>query len=107
MTAKRRTRDVGAILERIIGDDPELRRRIEQETVSSHVASLIYEARERARLTQGELAKLVGTTQSAIARLESADYRGHSLSMLVRIASALGASVEVRLVPRSKRRRSA
>ena len=107
MRAKRKTSDAVAILERMVGRDRELRRRIEQATVSSHVASLIYEARERARLTQGELARLVGTTQSAIARLESADYQGHSLSMLVRIASALGARVEVRLVPRARKRRSA
>jgi ribosome-binding protein aMBF1 (putative translation factor) len=107
MKATRRTKDAVEILDRMIGNDRELRRLIEQETVSSHVASLIYEARERARLTQGELARLVGTTQSAIARLESADYRGHSLSMLVRIASALGERVEVKLVPRAKGRRSA
>lgn len=37
-------------------------------------------------LSQRELAKLVGTTASVICRLEDADYDGHSLSMLIRIA---------------------
>jgi len=38
------------------------------------VARKIYELRRRAGLTQGQLAKLVGTTTSAISRLEDAGY---------------------------------
>ena len=52
-----------------------------------------------AGLTQAELAQLVGTTQSVISRLEDADYEGHSLSMLQRIADALHQRLEVRFVP--------
>jgi transcriptional regulator with XRE-family HTH domain len=59
---------------------------------------MILAAREGAGLTQGQLAKLVGTTQSVISRLEDADYEGHSLSMLRRIAAALHHRVELRLV---------
>jgi predicted transcriptional regulator len=46
-------------------------------------------------VTQKELAKLVGTTQSVIARLEDADYEGHALSMLSRIAAALNKRVDI------------
>lgn len=63
------------------------------------MAQLIYDARTKAGLTQKELAKLVGTTQSVIARLEDADYEGRSLTMLNRIAGALARRVEVRFVP--------
>jgi transcriptional regulator with XRE-family HTH domain len=52
--------------------------------------------REDARLTQTELAKKVGTTQSAIARLENAEYTGHSLTMLERIAAACGVALKLR-----------
>jgi hypothetical protein len=45
------------------------------------------------------LADLVGTTASAICRLEDADYEGHSLAMLNRIAAALKQRVEIRFVP--------
>ena len=38
----------------------------------------------------------VGTKQSAIARLEDADYDGHSLSMLQKIAGALNQKVEIK-----------
>ena len=45
--------------------------------------------RKKAGLSQRQLAELVGTTASVICLLEDADYQGHSLSMLRRIASAL------------------
>jgi transcriptional regulator with XRE-family HTH domain len=53
-------------------------------------------------MTQRQLAKLVGTTASAICRLENADYEGHSLAMLNRIAAALDQRVELRFVPVSQ-----
>jgi transcriptional regulator with XRE-family HTH domain len=60
---------------------------------------MILKAREAAQLTQAQVARLVGTTQSVISRLEDADYEGHSLTMLQRIAEALDRRLEVRLVP--------
>ncbi|MGH9785330.1 MAG: helix-turn-helix transcriptional regulator, partial [Terriglobia bacterium] len=57
----------------------------------------------QAGLTQRQLAKLVGTTASVICRLENADYEGHSLAMLNRIAAALNQRVEIRFVQTGKR----
>lgn len=51
-------------------------------------------------LTQKQLAERVGTTQSVIARLEDADYSGHSLFMLQRIASVLDRKLVVNLLPK-------
>lgn len=56
------------------------------------------EARRRAGITQTELADRVGTTQSAIARLE----RGHGHPTMQRISElveACGLELQVRLVP--------
>ena len=64
------------------------------------VARQIRNLREREGLTQRELASRVGTTASAICRLEDADYEGHYLSMLRRIADALGKELDVRFVDR-------
>ena len=93
------TRSATEILERLTGDDPELREMIAEETVNAQVARMIYEARTAAGLTQKQLADLVDTQQSTIARLEDADYEGHSLSMLRRIAEALNQKLQVRFVP--------
>ena len=41
-----------------------------------------------------------GTTQSVIARLEDADYEGHSLSILAHIAAALNQKVEIKILPK-------
>jgi predicted transcriptional regulator len=57
---------------------------------------LVREMREDAGLTQTELAKKVGTTQFVIARLEDAEYTGHSLPMLERIAAVCGAALQLR-----------
>ena len=71
------------------------------------VARKIYELRRRSGLTQGQLAKLVGTTTSVISRLEDANYQGHSLAMLRRIATALDKRVELRFVSRVRKSRVA
>ncbi|HVG08147.1 MAG TPA: type II toxin-antitoxin system RelE/ParE family toxin [Thermoanaerobaculia bacterium] len=95
----KKTHDAIKILDRLTGDDPELREMIAEEAVNLHVARMIYDARIAAGLTQKQLADMIGTQQSVIARLEDADYEGHSLSMLRRIAEALDQKLEVRFVP--------
>ena len=64
----------------------------------SAVARKIYALRKRAGLTQKQFAELVGTSTSVICRLEDANYRGHSLAMLRRVANALNERVELRFV---------
>jgi ribosome-binding protein aMBF1 (putative translation factor) len=91
--------DATELLDRLTGDDPEMREMIAEEAVNAQVARMIYEARMAAGLTQKQLADMLGTQQSAIARLEDADYGGHSLGMLRRIAEALNQTLEVRFVP--------
>jgi ribosome-binding protein aMBF1 (putative translation factor) len=94
----RKTRNATTILEHLTGKDSELRKMIAEEALNARVARMIYEARTRAGLTQGQLAELIETKQPVIARLEDADYKGHSLSMLQRIAKALGQRLEVSFV---------
>ncbi len=99
MMSKKPTSDGMEIIERMIGDDAETREMYEQAKVNVHVAQLIYDARTEAGLSQTELARMIGTTQSVISRLEDADYEGHSLSMLSRVAQALNREVKIDLVP--------
>jgi transcriptional regulator with XRE-family HTH domain len=59
---------------------------------------LVREARKRAGLTQAELAARAGTTQSAIARVESGSV-SPSLERLTELVQAAGFDIDVRLVP--------
>ena len=95
----RRTKNATKILDNLTGKDPELRKMIAEEALNVRVARMIFDARTRAGLTQTQLAELIDTKQPVIARLEDADYEGHSLSMLQRIAEALGQRLEVSFVP--------
>jgi transcriptional regulator with XRE-family HTH domain len=61
----------------------------------------VLKARAEAGLTQAEVAARIGTTQSAVARLESAESRhSPSIATLQRYAKALGYKVQIRLVKR-------
>lgn len=99
MPASHKTRNALDILESVTGDDPELRELIAAEGLNAQVAQMIYDARTKAGLSQKQLADLIGTSQPVIARLENADYEGHSLSMLQRIATALKLKLEIRMLP--------
>lgn len=72
---------------------------LEEARANEEIARRIYELTTAAGLTQTQPAKLVGTTASAICRLEDADYEGHSLAMLRRIGAALNQRLQIRFVP--------
>ena len=64
------------------------------------VADKVSERRNAKGMSQRELAELVGTTQSAIARLERGG-RPPRIDTLLKIAEALECELVVELVPRS------
>ena len=100
---KKTTTDATKILADIAGHGPKRQQAFEEAVANREVAQRIYELRQQAGLSQTELAKRVGTTQSVISRLEDADYEGHSLAMLNRIAAAVERRVEIRFLPRRRR----
>ncbi len=63
------------------------------------VVSQLLKARTKAGLTQDAVAERMGTTKSAISRLESAGKHTPSLSTLRRYAEAVGCELQVKLVP--------
>ena len=79
--------------------DPEFASRFEQAGDSWEVALQLAALRQKAGLSQKELAKRVNTSQQNISRLESPSYEGHSLANLRRVATALNARVRVTLEP--------
>ena len=71
------------------------------------LAHRIVELREKRGLSQADLAKLIGTTQSGIARLENPNYYNYSMKTLERIAAALGARLVVDLQEETGRKKAA
>jgi transcriptional regulator with XRE-family HTH domain len=59
-------------------------------------------ARSKSGLTQEAVAELMGTTKSAISRLESAGKHAPSLTTLKKYAQAVGCNLEIKLVPRHR-----
>jgi ribosome-binding protein aMBF1 (putative translation factor) len=79
-----------------------LKKLVSDHLVNLKIAQQIYDQRTKAGLTQTQLAALINTTPSVICRLEDANYNGHSLSMLKKIASALGKELHVNFVDSSR-----
>ena len=99
-TKRRPTTDAVNILHRrYYGGKPSRLAGLESARANDQVARKIAALRTEAGVTQRQLAKLIGTTASVICRLEDADYEGHSLSMLRRIAAALRMKVRVEFIP--------
>jgi len=92
------TRNFADVLRRQMAEDPDLAKAVLEEAFNSNIAQIVYDARTEAGLTQKQLAERCGTQQSVISRIEDADYYGHSLSLLKRIAEALGRVVRVEMV---------
>ena len=78
-------------------NDPEFRKVYDALKPEFEVARQLIAARNRAGLSQAEVARRMGTTQSGVARLESGR-RLPAMSSLRRYASAIGHRLEVRLI---------
>jgi DNA-binding XRE family transcriptional regulator len=62
--------------------------------LAGHLAELVYAMRAKAGMTQAELARRIGTTQSSIARVEGSGSLP-TLDILVKIARATGTSLRL------------
>ena len=79
----KRTTDALKLIDHLLYDGkPQRLKALEELRANDEVGRKIYQLRTKAKLTQAQLASLIGTTASVICRLEDADYEGHSLAML-------------------------
>jgi ribosome-binding protein aMBF1 (putative translation factor) len=96
---KKTTDGIKILHQRFYAGRPERLAALEESRANDELAREIRTLRQRTGLTQMQLATMVGTTPSVISRLEDADYEGHSMAMLRRIAAALDQQVRIRFVP--------
>lgn len=107
MKKKHATTDALKIIDHLYFDGkPDQLAALEEARADAQIARTIYTLRTKASLSQRELAVLVGTSTSIIARLEDADYEASSLVMLRRIACALNRRLDVRFLPLSAKSRT-
>jgi DNA-binding XRE family transcriptional regulator len=78
--------------------DPEFKTHYQEERQALKLAIKIAKLRDRKGLSQQELAKLMGTSQQAISRIESGEYEGFTLKTLEKIAEATGMRVKIDFV---------
>ena len=79
--------------------DPRLARAVEDLVAEMKLEQQIVGLREKRGLTQRQLAKLLGTSQPYVAKLESGRVKNLGVKTLVKCAQALGASVSIRMAP--------
>ena len=79
--------------------DPGFRARFEAADQAWEIALQLTALRQARGLTQKQVAELLGTKQQAIARLEDPTYSGHSLSMVRKYVEALGAILDITVIP--------
>ncbi|MDI3548593.1 MAG: hypothetical protein PWR10_2245 [Halanaerobiales bacterium] len=79
----------------LILNNPEVKKEYDELNVLYDIKRQIIKLRLEQGLSQKELAKKIGTKQSAISRLESDDYNP-SIELLDKVAHALGKKLEIR-----------
>lgn len=90
--------DLDKTIKKILKGDPSFKEKLDRAGQAWDIAFQIIALREKAGLTQKQLADLVLTKQSNIARLESADYTGYTLKTLEKVTRALRSRLEIKIV---------
>jgi len=78
--------------------DPEFKTHYREERQALKLAMKIAKLREKKGLSQQQMAKLMGTSQQAISRIESGEYEGFTLKTLEKIAEATGTKAKIEFV---------
>jgi len=90
------------LLDRDDWHDIESRQAYMEACVEQDIAWQISINRKARHLTQKQMAKTIGTTQTSLARWEDPSYGKHSIGSLIKIAHAFDCALMVRLIPYSK-----
>ena len=84
--------------------DPQLAREVDEILTEMRLEQDLAALREKRKLTQRQVAKLLGTSQPYVAKLESGRVKNIGVGTLVKYAQALGATVSVQIKPRARPR---
>ncbi len=99
----RRKDDFDRMMEKVLKVKPHLKEGLKKADQAWNIAFQIRDLREKAHLTQKQLAELVGAKQSNIARIENADYTRYTLTTLEKVTKALKARLEIKIIPEDRK----
>ena len=80
-------------------EDNDFKKGYEQKLMQLRISEQIIQTRKDQHLTQLELAKRAGTSQTAIARMEKSTYTGYSFKTLQKVAEALNCYITIAFIP--------
>ena len=103
---KRKKDDLDKTIDKILKKDPSFKQGLDRAEEAWDIAFQIMDLREKAGLTQKQLAELVHTKQSNISRIEDADYTSYTWKTLEKITKALKARLQIKIVPVDNTERS-
>ncbi len=83
--------------------DPEFKEEWDKLDTEFALIESIIKARETAGLTQAELAKMIGTKQPALSRLERGGFKTATVETLTKIARALNAELIIKVQPAERK----
>jgi DNA-binding Xre family transcriptional regulator len=90
---------IGQHIEEEYKKSPAFRRSYDEEVLLLKIAYKIAQLRKQRHITQGELARRMGTTQQTVSRLEDSKNTRVSVHTLTRLARALNAKINIDIVP--------
>lgn len=96
---RRRKDDLDRYTEELLKRHPEIKDEMEKAGQAIDIAYQIYDLRKKLGLTQIQLAELVHTSQSNIARIESAEHESYTFKTLEKVAKALKARLQIKIIP--------
>lgn len=79
--------------------DPEYAEGYAESFLNAFVATQIKVIREQRKMTQADLAREIGTTQTGISRIENVNYSSWSIRTLIKLARAFGVRLKVSFEP--------
>lgn len=82
--------------------DQEYREGYLEASIEQGIAWQVKAIRKHRNMSQGKLAELLGTQQSAISRLEDPDYGSYSLDTLIKLAHVFDCALNVKFIPYSQ-----
>lgn len=97
MSRTKKVSNVSELMDKWYNNIPGWDNMVAEEELKIEIGQQLYDLRERVGLSQTDLAKLIGTNQSIISKVENADYDGNSLSILTRVCAAMHTRMSVRI----------